>query len=169
MKKYLALTLVLALAFSTNVFAAEPNLDRIETLANVAEKSLPEYTSNAVAKTQNIEGLAVVASGSDMVTEGKETNATCVVDKTSTDAIVYATNKAAEIGGTMVTTVELSAPGVNLVDAQATLAVLGVKADDAVSVFKCVKGEWVAVDVTAVADNCITIKFDGKGIYTVIK
>ena len=169
MKKFLALSLVLALTFSTNVLAAEPNLDRIETLAIGAEKSLPEYTSNAVAKTQNIEGLAVVASGSDMVTESKETNATCVVDKDSSGAIEFAKNKAAAIGGTMLATVELSAPGVNLVDAQVTLAVVGVKADDTVSVFKSVKGEWTAVDVMAVADDSVTIKFDDKGIYTVIK
>ena len=77
--------------------------------------------------------------------------------------------KAEQVGGAMLAVAELSAPGVNLVDAQVALTVEGIAAGDAVSVYKSVKGEWVAVDVVAVAENTVTIKFDSKGIYTVIK
>lgn len=174
MKKLLALSFALALTFSTTVCAAEtvvPTKDfsRLDTLAACAEKSLPEYTSNAVAEMDGVHDLAVVASGSNIVTEGKETNATCVVDKVDVAAIRYAQKKAAQVGGNMLTVVNLSAPGVNLVDAQVKLAVEGVKAGDAVSAYKCVKGEWVAVDVVAVADDSVTIKFDSQGIFTLIK
>ena len=116
-----------------------------------------------------IRNLPSIASASNMVTEGKETNATCVVDKVDVAALRYAQKKAEQVGGTMLTVVELSAPGVNLVDAQVTLNVEGVAAGDTVSVFKSVKGNWVAVDVVAVAENAVTIKFDSKGIYTLIK
>lgn len=174
MKKFLALSFAAALTFSTAVCAAEtvvPEKDfsRLDTLAVCAEKSLPEYTSNAVAEMDGVEDIAVVASGSNMVTEGKETNATCVVDKVDVAAIRYAQQKAAQVGGNMLTVVNLSAPGVNLVDAQVTLAVEGVNAGDAVSVYKCVKGEWEAVNVAAVADGAVTIAFDSQGIYTLIK
>ena len=174
MKKFLALGFALALTFSTTVCAAEtvvPEKDfsRLDTLAEDVEKALPEYTSNAVAEMDGVEKVAVVASGSNMVTEGKETNATCIVDKVDVGAIRYAQQKAAQVGGNMLTVVNLSAPGVNLVDAQVTLAVEGVNAGDAVCVFKCVKGEWEAVNVTAVADGAVTIAFDFQGIYTLIK
>ena len=86
MKKFFALSLALALTFSSTVCAAEtvvPTKDysRLDTLAECAEKSLPEYTSNAVAEMDGVRDLAKIASGSNMVTEGAETNATCVVDK----------------------------------------------------------------------------------------
>ncbi len=169
MKKLLALSFALALTFSTTVCAAEPNLDKVDTLATEVEKSLPEYVSNAVSEMDGISEIPAIASASDLVTEGAVTNATCVVDKVNVDALRYAQDKAAAVGGDMLAVVELSAPGVNLVDAQVTLTVTGVKAGDAVSAYKCVKGEWVAVDVVAVADEKVTIKFDSKGIFTLIK
>lgn len=169
MKKFLALSFALALTFSTTVCAAEPNLDKIDTLANEAEKSLPEYVANAVSEMDGIYDIPAIASASDLVTEGKVTNATCVVDKVGVTAIRYAQKKADAVGGKVLAVTNLSAPGVNLVDAQVKLTVLGVKAGDAVSVYKCVKGDWVAVDVVAVADDAVTIKFDYQGIYTLIK
>ena len=169
MKKILALSCALALTFSTTVCAAEPNLDRVETLAEDVDKSLPEYVSNAVSDMDGVRNLPAIASASNLVTEGKTTKATCVVDKVDVAAIKYAQKKADAVGGNMLTVVELSAPGVNLVDAQVTLNVEGVAAGDAVSVYKSVKGNWVAVDVVAVAENAVTIEFDSKGIYTLIK
>ena len=174
MKKFLALGFALALTFSTTVCAAETvvpekDFDILDELSVDTEKALPEYTSNAVAVMDGVEKVAVAASASNLVTEGKETNATCVVDKVDVAAIRYAQQKAAQVGGDMLTVVELSAPGVNLLDAQVTLAVEGVNAGDAVSDYKCVKGEWEAVDVAAVADGAVTIAFDFQGIYTIIK
>lgn len=174
MKKFLALGVALALTFSTTVCAAETvvpekDFDILDELAIDAEKNLPEYTSNAVAEMDGVHNLAVIASGSNLVTEGKETNATCVVDKVDVAAIRYAQQKASQLGGSMLTVVNLSAPGVHLENAQVKLAVEGVNAGDAVCAFKCVKGEWVAVDVTAVADGSVTIAFDSQGIYTLIK
>ncbi len=174
MKKLLALSFALALTFSTTVCAAEtvvPEKDfgELDTLAYCVEKSLPEYTSNAVADMDGVRDQAKIASGSNMFTEGKETNATCVVDKVNVAALRYAQQKAEQVGGTMLTVVELSAPGVNLVDAQVALRIEGVKAGDAVTVYRCVKGDWVAVDVTAVADDSVSISFPQKGIYTFIK
>ena len=174
MKKFLALSFALALTFSTTVCAAETvvptsEYGRLDTLAYCAEKSLPEYTSNAVAEMDGVRDQAKIASGSNMVTEGKETNATCVVDKVDVAAIRYAQQKAEQVGGAMLAVAELSATGVNLVDAQVALTVEGIAAGDAVSVYKSVKGEGEAVDVVAVAENTVTIKFDSKGIYTVIK
>lgn len=174
MKKFLALSFALALTFSTTVCAAEtvvPTKDftRMDTLSTNVEKALPEYTSNAVSEMDGVRDLPAIASASNVVTEGKETNATCVVDKVDVAAIRYAQQKAEQVGGAMLAVADLSAPGVNLVDAQVALTIEGVAAGDAVSVFECVKGEWVAVDVVAVAENTVTIKFESQGIYTVIK
>ncbi len=174
MKKFLALGFALALTFSTTVCAAETvvpakDFSKIETLSDTAVKALPEYTSNAVSEMDGVRDLPAIASASNLVTEGKETNATCVVDKVDVAAIRYAQQKAGQVGGTMLAVAELSAPGVNLVDAQVALTIEGVAAGDTVSVYKSVKGEWTAVDVVAVAENTVTIKFDSKGIYTVIK
>lgn len=141
----------------------------MDTLSTNVEKALPEYTSNAVSEMDGVRDLPAIASASNLVTEGKETNATCIVDKVDVAALRYAQKKAEQVGGTMLAVAELSAPGVNLVDAQVALTIEGVAAGDAVSVFKCVKGEWVAVDVVAVAENTVTFKFDSHGIYTVIK
>lgn len=174
MKKFLALSFALALTFSTTVCAAETvvpekQFTELGTLSDSAVKALPEYTSNAVSEMDGVRDLPAIASASNLFTEGAETNATCVVDKVDVTAVRYAQQKAEQLGGSMLAVAELSAPGVNLVDAQVALTIEGVVAGDAVSVFKCVKGEWVAVDVVAVAENTVTIKFDSKGIYTVIK
>ncbi len=174
MKKFLALSFALALTFSTTVCAAETvvptkDLPRIDTLSDNVEKSLPEYVSNAVSEMDGVRDLPAIASASNIFTEGKETNATCIVDKVDVPVIRYAQQKATSVGGTMLAVAELSAPGVNLVDAQVALTVEGVKAGDTVSAYKAVKGDWVAVDVVAVADDTVTIKFDSKGIYTLIK
>ncbi|MFG6337888.1 MAG: hypothetical protein K1W31_05490, partial [Lachnospiraceae bacterium] len=59
MKKILAISFALALTFSTTVCAAEtvvPEKDfsRLDTLADCANKSLPEYTSNAVSEMDGV-------------------------------------------------------------------------------------------------------------------
>lgn len=177
MKKFLALSLALALTFSTTVCAAETvvpaeKFSELETLAETVDKTLPEYTSNAVTGPNvvpNVYKVSDIASGSDMIIAGEKTNATCVVDKVDFPAALYAMKKGWEVGGVALAAVKLSAPGVNLTDAQVELYVENVAAGDAISVYKCVKGEWVAVDVVAVADESVTIKFDSEGIYTLIK
>lgn len=174
MKKFLALGFALALTFSTTVCAAETvvpekDFDRLDTLADGVGKTLPEYTSNAVAKMDGVHGQAKIASGSNVFTEGKATNATCIVDKVDVGAIRYAQQKAEQTGGTMLTVVKLTAPGVNLADAQVALRIEGVKTGDHITAYRSVKGDWTAVDVTAVADDSVTIKFPQKGIYTFIR
>lgn len=173
MKKFVALSLALALTFSSTVSAktvvGPDNYPIIDDLAISVEKSLPEYTSNAVEAMDGVRDLAPVASGTNLITEGKLTPASVTVDKVDVGAIRYAQQKAYQLGGKMLNVVELSAPGVNLVNAQAQLRVEGVKAGDVVSVFRAVSGNWVAVDVLAVADNSVTISFPAKGIYTLIK
>lgn len=174
MKKFFALSLALALTFSSTVCAAEtvvPEKDfsRLDTLTVGAEKAITEYTSNAVAEMDGVRDLPVIASASNIVIDGEETNATCIVDKADVASIRYAQSKAAEVEGEMLAVAELSAPGVKLIDAQVALTVMGVKAGDTVCAFKCVKGEWVEVEVVAVADDTVCIKFDSKGLYTLIK
>lgn len=176
MKKFLALTFALALTFSTTVCAAETvvpakDFGRLDTLAACAEKTLPEYTSNAVAgpRISDVWKISDIASGSDMIIAGGETNATCVVDKVDYPTAWYAMKKGFEVGGLALAAVNLTAPGVDLTDAQVKLYVENVAAGDAISVYKCVKGEWVAVDVVAVTDESVTIQFDYQGVYTIIK
>ena len=93
----------------------------------------------------------------------------CAAETVDVAAIRYAQKKAEQVGGTMLTVVELSAPGVHLENAQVALRIEGVKAGDAVTAYRSVSGEWVAVNVVAVADDSVTIDFPQKGIYTFIK
>lgn len=173
MKKFFALGLALALTFSSTVCAETvvpaKEFGRLDTLADCAEKSLPEYTSNAVAEMDGIRDQAKISSGSNMITEGKETNATCVIDKVDVAAIRYAQKQATQVGGTLLTVAQLSAPGVHLENAQVALRIEGVTAGDVVTAYRCVSGNWVAVNVVAVADNSVTIDFPEQGIYTFIK
>ena len=79
MKKFFALSLALALTFSSTVCAAEtvvPTKDftRIDTLSTGAEKAITEYTSNAVAEMDGVRDLPAIASASNLFTEGKETS-----------------------------------------------------------------------------------------------
>ena len=95
MKKFLALSFALALTFSTTVCAAETvvpekQFTELGTLSDSAVKALPEYTSNAVSEMDGVRDLPAIASASNLMTEGKETNATCVVDKVDVTAIRYA-------------------------------------------------------------------------------
>lgn len=175
MKKFVALSLALAFTFSSTVCAAETvvpekQFTELETLAETAEKTLPEYTSNAVSGPayRNFK-VSDVASGSDMIIAGEQTNATCVLDKVDRGTVRYAIKKGREVGGLAVAAMNLSAPGVDLTDAQVKLYVENVAAGDNISVYKCVKGEWVAVDIVEVADESVTIKFDFQGAYTIIK
>lgn len=179
MKKFFALSLALALTVSSTVCAAETvvpekQFPELETLAKTAEKTLPEYTSNAVtghfvAFKDWSTKISDIASGSDMIIAGEETNATCVVDKVDYQTALYAVKKGMDVGGQALVAVKLSAPGVNLADAQVKLYVENVAAGDAVSVYKCVRGEWQPVAVTAVTDGYVQIVFDYQGIYTVVK
>lgn len=179
MRKFFALGLALALTFSTTVYAEETvvpeeKFQELETLAKTADKTLPEYTSNAVtghrlAVQDWSTKLSDIASGSDMIIAGEETNATCVVDKVDYQTALYALKKGRDVGGEALVAMKLSAPGVNLAEAQVKLYVEDVKAGDAVLVYKCVKGEWEPVAVTAVTDDHVQIVFDYQGIYAVIK
>lgn len=179
MKKFLACSLALALAFSSNVCAAETvvpedRFPELETLAETVGKTLPEYTSNAVsgrkiaAKDWSAK-ISDIASGSDMFIAGEKTNATCVVDKVDYETALYALKKGRDIGGQTLVAAKLSAPGVNLAQAQVKLYVEDVAAGDDISVFKCVKGEWEPVAVTAVTDDYVQAVFDYQGVYAVIK
>ncbi|MDE6602423.1 MAG: hypothetical protein K2N39_04975 [Lachnospiraceae bacterium] len=179
MKKFLALSLALAFAFSSSVCAAETvvpedRFPELDTLAATVGKTLPEYTSNAVSGHHAIfedwsGKISDIASGSDMFIAGEETNATCVVDKVDYQTALYALKKGAEVGGQALVAAKLSAPGVNLADAQVKLYVEDVAAGDAISVYKCVKGEWEPVAVTSVTDGYVQVAFDYQGIYAVIK
>ena len=179
MKKFFALGLALALTFSTTVCAAETvvpeeQFPELETLAETAGKTLPEYTSNAVTghreTYEDWSGkISDIASGSNMIIEGKETNATCIVDKVDYQTALYAVKKGAQVGGTALVAVKLSAPGVNLADAQVKLYVEDVAAGDTILAYKCVKGEWEPVAVTAVTDGYVQIAFDHQGIYTIVR
>lgn len=179
MKKFFALGLALALTFSSTVCAAETvvpekQFPELETLAKTVGKTLPEYTSNAVTGHHvsfddwNVK-ISDIASGSNMIIAGEETNATCVVDKVDYQTALYAAKKGTEVGGYALVAAKLSAPGVNLADAQVKLYVEDVAAGDAILVYKCVKGEWKPVTVTAVTDGYVQIVFDYQGIYTIIK
>lgn len=179
MKRYLALCLALTLAFSSTVCAAETvvpekQFPELETLAESVDKTLPEYTSNAVAgphvsfRDWDVK-ISDIASGSDMIIADKATNATCVVDKVDQQTAMYAVKKGAEVGGFALVAANLSAPGVNLADAQVKLYVENVKAGDAIQVYKCVKGVWEPVTVTAVTDDHVQIVFDYQGSYTIVK
>lgn len=179
MKKFFALGLALALAFSSTVCAAETvvpeqKFPELETLAKTAGKTLPEYTSNALSghheTYEDWNGkISDIASGSNMIIAGKETNATCVVDKVDYQTALYAVKKGAEAGGTALVAAKLSAPGVNLADAQVKLYVEDVAAGDTIMAYKCVKGKWEPVAVTAVTDGYVQIAFDYQGIYTIVK
>lgn len=179
MKKIFAVSLALAFAFSSTVCAAETvvpekQFPELETLAETAGKTLPEYTSNAVTGHHTVFDdwsmkISDIASGSNMIIAGEETNATCVVDKVDYAAAMYAVKKGAETGGTALVAAKLSAPGVNLAEAQVKLYVENVKAGDTITTYKCVKGKWEPVPVTAVTDGYVQIVFDYQGIYTIIK
>lgn len=179
MKKCLALSLALALTFSSTVCAEETvvpaeQISELETLAETADKTLSEYTSNAVTgHSISFDDWDVkisdIASGSDMMIAGEKTNATCVVDKVDYGTALYAVNKGRETGGTALVAAKLSAPGVNLADAQVRLYVEDVKAGDTILVYKCVKGVWEPVPVTAVTNGYVQIAFDYQGIYAIIK
>lgn len=179
MKKFAALGLAMALTFSSNVYAAETvvpedRFSELESLAEAAGKTLPEYTSNAVSGEKLFvkdwsTKISDIASGSDMYIAGEKTNATCVVDKVDYQTALYALKKGRDVGGQALVAAKLSAPGVNLADAQVKLYVEDIKAGDAISVYKCVKGEWEPVAVTAVTDGYVQAAFDYQGIYAVIK
>lgn len=179
MKKFVALSLALAFTFSSTVCAAETvvpekQFTELDTLSDSAEKALYEYTSNAVVGPSVSVGefdfkVSDIASGSNMIIAGEESNATCVVDYVDFQTALYATKKGVEVGGMALVAANLSAPGVDLTDAQVKLDVENVAAGDAISVYKCVKGEWEPVTVTAVADGCVQIVFDYQGAYTIIK
>ena len=173
MKRFLALSCALALTFSTTVCAAEtvvpakdfPILDK---LAEAVDKSIPEYTSNAVCEMDGVDDVATIAQGDGCVLDGQQSGATFIVDKVDVGAIRYAQDQADAVGGKMLTVVEVTAPGVDIVNAVVPFTVEGVKAGDTVSVFKAVEGVWQAVEVTAVADESVTIKVDSAGIFTFI-
>lgn len=179
MKNFFAISLTMALTFSSTVCAAETvvpekQFPELETLAKTVDKTLPEYTSNAVTgHTLAVKDwstkISDIASGSDMIVTGEETNATCVVDKVDYQAALYAMKKGRDVGGQALVAMKLSAPGVNLADAQVKLYVEDIKAGDLISVYKCVKGEWQPVDVKAVIDDYVQIAFDYQGIYTVVR
>lgn len=175
MKKFVALSLALAFTFSSTVCAAETvvpekQFTELDTLSDTAEKTLPEYTSNAVSGPDyQVFKVSDVASGSDMIIAGETTNATCIVDKVDRQTVRYAVKKGKEVGGMAIAAMTLSAPGVDLKDAEVKLYVENVKAGDAIQVYKCVKGEWEPVTVTAVTDGYVQIVFDYQGAYTVIK
>lgn len=179
MKKFFALGLALTLTFSSTVCAAETvvpekQFPELETLAETVGKTLPEYTSNAVTGHQETYEdwsgkISDIASGSNMIIAGEETNATCVVDKVDYQTALYAVKKGKAVGGNALVAAKLSAPGVNLADAQVKLYVEDVAAGDTILAYQCVRGEWEPVAVTAVTDGYVQIAFDHQGIYTIVR
>ncbi|MCM1039196.1 MAG: hypothetical protein NC314_07980 [Roseburia sp.] len=180
MKKFLALSCALALTFSTTVCAAETvkpgtSLPNFGHLSAEEEKTSAEYYSNAISGSHYTIGgafevtIPAVASGSDMIIGGVETNATCVVDKPGRELALYGAMYGMNSGAQPLVCAKLTAPGVDLTDAEVKLYVENVAAGDAISVYKCVKGEWEPVTVTAVGDNCVQFVFDYQGGYLLMK
>ncbi|MCM1268366.1 MAG: hypothetical protein NC302_10715 [Bacteroidales bacterium] len=175
MKKFLALSLALAMTFSTTVCAAEQYPKLGAPLSAEVEKTLSEYQSNAISGSHYTIGDAIeitipaIASGSGMIIGGVETNATCVVDKPGREIALYGALYGMNIGAMPLVCAKLTAPGVDLTDAEVKLYVENVAAGDAISVYKCVEGEWEPVTVTAVDDNCVQFVFDYQGGYAIMK
>lgn len=189
MKRFLALTLVLALTVSMTVSAAPsptsatsevsavqavvaapaPVVPEFEHKAAALGKTITEYVSNAVTSTPGLPEAAVIAQGGGCVINGAASNATFTLNPVETGATAFALSQAKAVGGTTLNVVDISAPGVNFTDAEVGFYVEGVKAGDKIAVYQSVKGAWVAVDVAEVSDNTVKIKMNNAGIYCFIK
>lgn len=176
MKKFLALTCVLALTASMTVCAspsvttaAVTKVPMLEQLAISASKTVPEYTLNAITSNPGLPDAALISQGGGCVINGAKSNATFMLSHVDSGAVAYAVSLANSLGGTVLNVVDISAPGVHFTDAEVEYYVEGVTADDTVVVYQAVKGEWVEVEVLAVSDDSVTVKMNTKGIYSFIK
>lgn len=196
MRKFFALTLALALAASMTVSAApSPTsgssssssstsadastavvavpaaaaVSAIEQRAASLGRSVASYAANAVISTPGIPDAVPIAQGGGCVINGAASNATFTLNPVESGTAAFALSQAKAVGGTALNVVDISAPGVNFANAEVGFYVGGVKAGDNIAVYQSVKGAWVAVEVTEVANNTVKIKMNKAGIYCFIK
>ena len=146
-----------------------PVVPQVNRLAEVLNKSITEYVSNAVVKTPGIKDATPIAQGGGCVINGASSNATFTLDRVESGVAEYAVSQAKAVGGSVLNVVNISAPGVNFKNAEVGFRVEGVKAGDNIKVYKAVKGEWQEVEVVEISENSVTIKMDSVGIYNFVK
>lgn len=198
MKKFVALTCVLALAMSMTVSAAgspssivrvpviedavvatpveapvvipqAPAVPYAEAVAASYGKTVAEYASNAVMETPGLPDAAPIAQGGSCVINGASSNATFTLNSVESGTTAFALSQANAVGGTVLNVIDIAAPGVNFNNAEIGFYVGGIQDGDSVAVYKSVKGEWQEVEVLGVSNGTVTIKLDSIGILCFIK
>lgn len=199
MKKFVALTCVLALAMSMTVSAAgspistvsvpviedavvatpvavvtqqapaAPAVPHAVAVAASYGKTVAEYASNAVMETPGLPDAAPIAQGGNCVINGASSNATFTLNPVESGTTAFALSQANAVGGTVLNVIDIAAPGVNFNNAEIGFYVGGIQDSDSVAVYKSVKGEWQEVEVLGVSNGTVTIKLDSVGILCFIK
>ncbi len=142
---------------------AAPARPAAEVTAELYQKTVSEYSANAITDTPGLTEAAAVAQGGGVVINGAASNATFTLERVESGTAEFAKSQANALGGELLNVVSLSAPGVNFANAQVTFYVEGVTAGQNVQAYQSVKGVWTPLTVSAVTDNGVEITLTSAG------
>ena len=98
-----------------------------------------------------------------VVINGCKSNATFMVSGVDGGTLTSAKNQAKNVGGSLVTCIETSAPGVVFKSAQVNFYVGGVTDGDNIAVYQLQNGKWVQLSVAEIRKDQVVVNMTQHG------
>lgn len=133
-----------------------------------AEKTIGEYTNNAVTKLPKVSKVIPVAQGGKVIINGAPSNQTFSVLKPADGAIPYAQTYASSIGGKTLNVVEIDA-AVSFSTATVNFYMPGVTAGSNIKVVQLDGAAWKDLEVAEIRADHVVVNMTSRGTIAFIQ
>ena len=108
-------------------------------------------------------GGTMTYQGGKIEINGGKSNATFTITAPSATVVSSAANYAGKVGGTLLSCIATSSPGVNFKSAKVNFYVAGVQNGDTIAVYQNQGGSWVQLPVTEVRQDHVVVNMTKHG------
>ncbi len=157
-------------ASDTAVSASDAIIASIAQEAAQENKSVGEYTNNAVVSLPGVSEVVPMAQGGHVIINGAPSNVIFFLAKPSTATISQAKTQAQAVGGKILNVVTTRSSVVGkFKTAQVNFYAKGVKAGQNIKVYQLINGQWIALEVVEIREDHVVINMTQHGILAFIE
>lgn len=135
----------------------------VQEAAAAENKTVGEYTNNAVVEVPGLEEVVPTGQGGHVIINGAPSNVTFFLTKPNAATVKSAKDQAATLGGKVLNVFGTKAVVGKFNSATVNFYMKGVKAGQLIKVYQLVEGKWVEVEVTEIREDHVVINMTSHG------
>ena len=141
----------------------------VEAAAAAENKSVGEYTNNAIVETPGLPDALPTGQGGHVVINGAPSNVIFFLTKANAATVKDAKAQATELGGKVLSVFGTKAVVGKFESAQVNFYMKGVKAGQSIKVYQKVNGAWVEVKVVEIREDHVVVDMTSHGTLAFIE